>query len=69
MDLEDKSTHEEMVNVFIPFAEKQANLEVLDRKRHPEEWGRSFLSAMNKLTIDAGLRVAWTPPAKQEGRS
>ena len=59
--------HEEMINEFIPEAERYADYCIADWFKDPSKernlWSRIFLDRMNDLTIAAGLRV---PFGKEE---
>ena len=59
--------HEEMINVFIPIAERYANHCVPDWGSYQKgryDWSRVFLNKMNELTIAAGLRVPFGKEAE-----
>lgn len=55
-------SHVSKVNRFIKMAEKAA--EGFDG----DEYNRVYLAEMNRLTIEAGLRVKWVPAPAEEVR-
>jgi hypothetical protein len=71
--------HQAHVNSFIPAAEKETNAYfrsittrdgvngAIEYRRllGTPAWGRMFLSIMDRMTIEAGIRVKWPRPEKK----